>query len=133
MLIYQTARKLHLWLGLILAIILLIEAIIGLILAEPRLVGQEKNQMPPVRQSTSQAQQTSPGDKGLLTHGQEQVQANTKPVVSGVFGIAKGLHQGKIGNLNLKWIIDLAAIGLIILTLTGIYLSIPFLKTQRKK
>jgi hypothetical protein len=42
------------------------------------------------------------------------------------------VHEGKIGTINLKWVIDITAIGLIILTLTGIYLSVPFLRSRKK-
>jgi len=133
LIIYRTARKLHLWLGLMLAIVLLSEATTGLILAEPGLVGQAKPEILASRPAANLAQGTIPEGKDLMSQGQEQIQTRTKPVPSGVFGMAKGLHQGKIGNLNLKWIIDLTAIGLILLTLTGIYLSIPILRSQRKK
>ncbi|WP_169717822.1 hypothetical protein SPSIL_001980 [Sporomusa silvacetica DSM 10669] len=132
MIIYQTARKLHLYLGLILVIVLLSEAITGLILAEPGLVGQEKPPMPAVRQSSKLAQEIAPESKGLTSQSQDQLQSNTKPVASGIFGITRGLHQEKIGNLDLKWIVDLAAIGLILLTLTGKYLLFPALRSRRK-
>jgi uncharacterized iron-regulated membrane protein len=42
------------------------------------------------------------------------------------------VHEGKIGTVDLRWIIDITAIGLIILTLTGFYLSVPFLHSRRK-
>jgi hypothetical protein len=47
-----------------------------------------------------------------------------------VFKLAKGLHQGRLGEWNIKWLIDLAAIGMIILTLTGIYIAIPLLRAR---
>lgn len=37
------------------------------------------------------------------------------------------LHEGKVGSVTFKWIIDSTAIGLIVLTLTGIYLALPLL------
>lgn len=134
MIIYQTLRKLHLWLGLILASILLMEAITGLILTEPGLIGQEKSPMHAGRPVADMIQGITPEGKDLPTPAQDQAQARaTRPVNSAALGIVKGLHQGKIGNLDLKWIIDLAAIGLILLTLTGIYISIPLLKARTKK
>jgi len=111
---------------------LLVEAITGLILAEPGLVGQEKSPLPSVRQSNNNIQATNPETKTPTPQNQEQMPAGTKPAATGAFGIAKGIHQGKFGTLNLKWLVDLAAIGLIVLTLTGVYLSVFILKAQRK-
>ncbi|KQX66363.1 hypothetical protein ASD40_28120 [Paenibacillus sp. Root444D2] len=51
-------------------------------------------------------------------------------------GFIKGLHEGKIGNTNVKWLVDIAAISMIFLTITGIILSIKTLRAQgiqRKK
>ncbi len=124
---YKVARKMHMWIGLILAVVLLIEAITGLILAEPWLVGREQQQMSPGGQpGITTDQGNNPRDKGAMVQG-------TKPTPTGAYGLAKGLHQGKIGNLDLKWVVDLSAIGLVILTITGIYISIPILKAQQKK
>lgn len=44
--------------------------------------------------------------------------------------LTNSLHEGKINNINFKILIDITAIGLIILTFTGIYLSIPFLRRK---
>lgn len=129
---YRIARKLHLWVGLILAIILLIEAITGLILAEPWIVGQGQRQMNPARQSAN-TEQINSQHTGRPAQGEKRTPEGTKPAASSAFGIAKGLHQGKIGNINAKWLVDLAAIGLIILTLTGVYIAIPILRAQQKR
>jgi uncharacterized iron-regulated membrane protein len=42
----QTARKIHLWVGLILSLVLLIEAVTGLILAETWITGQQRKAQP---------------------------------------------------------------------------------------
>ncbi|MDP4084367.1 MAG: PepSY-associated TM helix domain-containing protein [Bacillota bacterium] len=47
-------------------------------------------------------------------------------------GIIRQLHQGRIGNTNIKWIMDLAAIALMFLTGSGIYLSIKVLRAEKK-
>jgi hypothetical protein len=76
-------------------------------------------------QGTSGAQQGNrPAFNGAGGPGPGQGEANS------VAGIIKGLHEGKIGNTNVKWLIDLTAIGMIFLTITGIILSIKTLRAQ---
>jgi len=48
-------------------------------------------------------------------------------------GIIKGLHEGRIGTTNIKWLIDLTAIAMIFLTVSGIYLSLKVLGADRKR
>lgn len=122
---YQTARKLHLWVGLILAIVILAEAVTGLILAEPWLVGQDKgsSKRPAVEQ-----QQTQRDDSRQMG-----LREGAKPAVNSAFGFVKGLHQGKVGGLDLKWLVDISAIGLVILTVTGVYIAIPILRARHRK
>lgn len=120
---YQAARKIHLWVGLLLSLFILIEAITGLLVAEPWLVGQSSPQKSPIGQ-----QQNMQRDRGqaAVTDGVKE------QLPSGIIPFAKGLHQGKLGGLNLKWIADLTAIGLVILTLTGIYIALPILRARNK-
>ena len=47
--------------------------------------------------------------------------------------VIRGLHEGRIGNTNIKWVIDLVAIAMMFLTGTGIYLSINILRSKKKK
>jgi hypothetical protein len=48
-------------------------------------------------------------------------------------GIIRGLHEGRIGNTDIKWLIDLVALAMIALTGTGIYLSIKVLGAEAKR
>lgn len=48
-------------------------------------------------------------------------------------GIIRGLHEGRIGTTNIKWLIDLIALAMIALTGTGIYLSIKVLGAEAKR
>ncbi|MEH7120761.1 PepSY-associated TM helix domain-containing protein [Neobacillus vireti] len=48
-------------------------------------------------------------------------------------GIIRGLHEGRIGNTDIKWLIDLIALAMIALTGTGIYLSIKVLGAESKR
>lgn len=50
-----------------------------------------------------------------------------------LMGIIKGLHEGRIGNTNIKWLIDLTAIAMIFLTGSGIYLSVKVLGVNKKR
>lgn len=123
-----TMRKVHLWLGLIVAIFLLIVAITGLILSEPGLIGaqarpddhQVKQMVLPENSSTSQ--------NVYVIRSESQLAGDVSTLV-----FIKQLHQGIIYSKNFRWVIDLVAISIIALTLTGIYLSIPFLKVRFKK
>ena len=94
MLHIRAVRKIHRWMGLILAPLIVIEAITGLMLAEPWIIGRQ-----------------SLGSSTLIKW-------------------AVMLHIGIIGDYKLTWVIDIIAIGLVVLTLTGIYLSVPFLRAK---
>lgn len=87
------------WIGLILTVILLSEAVTGLILAEPWMIGETEEE-------------------------QSITKNRTRP---------RGLHEGKIGTFRIRWFIDLAAIGMILLTLSGIYLSVPILRMGKHR
>ncbi|WP_248928292.1 PepSY-associated TM helix domain-containing protein [Paenibacillus hamazuiensis] len=52
--------------------------------------------------------------------------------VSSLYGMIKGLHEGRVGGTNVKILADLTAIGLIFLTVSGIVLSIQTLRAQAK-
>lgn len=130
----QTARKIHLWIGLILAIFIIIEALTGLILAEPGLVGQGNRQLPSGSQQLNAEQAQVPGTKGTAPQGEMRAQQRGTPPAEGlnVFGVAKGLHQGKVGSLKFELIVDILAIGLIILSVTGVYIAIPLLRGRSR-
>jgi len=51
----------------------------------------------------------------------------------GIVGTIRSLHEGRIGNTDVKWLIDLAALAMIFLTSTGIYLSIKVLSAESKR
>lgn len=131
----KIARRLHLWLGLILAVFIIIEAATGLILAEPGLVGQVKTQMPSGGQQLNAEKGSTAVGKGSELQGEVRKPDRGVSGTSALnaFGFAKGLHQGKVGSSNFKWVVDLIAIGLIILSLTGIYISIPLLKAKSNR
>ncbi|HBW35732.1 PepSY-associated TM helix domain-containing protein [Desulfosporosinus sp. BICA1-9] len=167
---FRKLRNLHLWIGLITSIIILLEAVTGLMLAHPSLMGMqskvpvmEKNSqftsswnqsmtiagqgMTTANQSTSIANQSTTSQNTETSNTQnsslqgerqsERAAPNSegskKPEAgNSLMGVVKGLHAGKLGNLNIQWVIDISAISMIILTISGIYLSVRILRGQKK-
>ncbi|MCO1604217.1 PepSY-associated TM helix domain-containing protein [Desulfosporosinus nitroreducens] len=166
---FRKMRNLHLWIGLITSIIILMEAVTGLMLAHPSLMGMESrapiiegnsrttssgNESIPTsdqgpttaNQSTSTTNQSSSSQNSAVSNtpsssleGKTQSEAiaprrggSRNEADNGLMGLVKGLHEGKLGNLNITWVIDLAAISMIVLTISGMYLSIRILRGQRK-
>ncbi|SHI46622.1 PepSY-associated TM helix domain-containing protein [Desulfosporosinus lacus] len=160
---FRKMRNLHLWIGLITSIIILMEAVTGLMLAHPSLMGMESRA--PIIEGNSRT--TSSDDDSISTSDQGQITANqssssqnsagsnalssslegktqsetidlrrggsrNQEADNSLMGLVKGLHEGKLGNLNITWVIDLAAISMIVLTISGMYLSIRILRRQRK-
>jgi hypothetical protein len=121
-------RQAHLWIGLITSIFLLIEAVTGLLLAEPWLIGQQErgehrevfspNSSPPERFNNFQ-------------EGRQMREAGGQ--AWSLVGIIRGLHEGRLGSFNVKWAVDIAAVAMILLTLSGIYLSLRLLAAQRHR
>lgn len=130
-------RQAHLWIGLITSIFLLVEAVTGLLLAEPWLIGQQERGehhalIPPDRDSVPSSSpenmKSFPESRGMEEKGRE---------AGGSFqsfaGIIRGLHEGRIGAWDVTWAIDIAAVAIILLTISGIYLSIRLLAAQRNR
>lgn len=126
----RKSRQLHLWIGLLTSVIILIEAITGLLLNEPWLMGVDKTAHRP-RMEVEQPAVAELAETGeTLTKervaGHYQGGSNNSMI-----GFVKNLHAGRIGNTDVSILLDIMAIGLIILTITGITLSLRVLKTQR--
>ncbi|MDD9270690.1 PepSY-associated TM helix domain-containing protein [Paenibacillus sp. GCM10023248] len=150
----KRTRQLHLWIGMICSVFILIQSVTGLLLSEKWLTGASEEppqgmmqtmnagnqaglaQGPNQNQDQSQGQGTSQGQTQGQMQGQMQGQ---RPFPgggagpggqAGVTGFIKNLHEGRIGNTNVKWLVDLTAISMIVLTVTGITLSIKTLRAQ---
>ncbi|MEH7307851.1 PepSY-associated TM helix domain-containing protein [Neobacillus drentensis] len=52
---------------------------------------------------------------------------------SSITSIIRGLHEGRIGTTNVKWLVDLVALAMIFLTGSGIFLSMKVLKADKKR
>ncbi len=127
----KVIRNLHLWLGLFLTVFLLVEAVTGLILSEPSLIGINKVQHDSQSlQSEGKTSAASLADSEQDVKGIEHAKQVSGDVSLLVF--VKQLHQGIFSSDSFRWIVELTAIGIMILTVTGVYLSIPLLKAQFK-
>lgn len=130
-------RQAHLWIGLITSIFLLVEAVTGLLLSEPWLIGQQKREehRALIPSDGNSVRSLPSGDmRGFSESGgmEERVRdAGGSP--DSLAGIIRGLHEGRIGQWDVSWAIDIAAIAIILLTVSGIYLSIRLLAVQRNR
>jgi hypothetical protein len=115
--VYRVVRKVHLWVGLVLAVVLVVEAVTGLILSEPALFGVQK----------------SPGRPPGLVQQQGHGLQRAGDASEGVYSLAKGLHQGRVGDLDLKLVIDLSGVGLALLTVTGVYMEAVCLRAGKRR
>lgn len=131
LILYRTMRKVHLWVGLALAVFVLIEAVTGLILLAPE-AEHGQRQAPTEKTVSYLAQEKLPSAEDPGRKGTERPAAGTRPEPSGVYGLAKSLHQGKIGNVNLTWLVALSGTGIVILTVTGTYLAVCTLRARYK-
>ncbi|MFF2450251.1 PepSY-associated TM helix domain-containing protein [Neobacillus sp. NPDC058068] len=168
----KKTRRAHLWIGLIASVFIFIEALSGLLLNEPWLIGQAQpaiggGNFQPGQFRQGQVPQGMPDNFGPSNgqtdgqapdQGQSQWQgrANGNGQFQGRRGmdgngnfpegfrregmgqgsalsIIRGLHEGRIGNTNIKWLLDLVALAMMVLTGTGIYLSIKVLGAERKR
>ncbi|ATY83804.1 hypothetical protein CVV65_01440 [Kyrpidia spormannii] len=135
--VLKRVRRIHLWIGLISSLFIFLEALTGLLLMEPRLIGGN----PPIEQRFGDS-----GGSAVNTQNIERaVQGNgvIPPRESGTFqrdrenfgimGIIRGLHVGRIGNINVSWLTDLVAVAMMLLSGTGIYLSLKILRAERRR
>lgn len=133
----KTIRKIHLWFGLILAVFLLTEAVTGLILAEPWTIGAGKPEKLIDGDRRLDIEQSEPaGQREIMPPpGENGIAERTDSAQSGfnALSFVKMLHQGNVGGLDFGWVLDLTAIGLVILALTGIYISIPLLRPRSRR
>ncbi|WHY80111.1 ABC transporter permease [Neobacillus sp. WH10] len=155
-------RRAHLWIGLIASILIFMESITGLLINEPWLIGQSqveggRGNFQPGQFNQGQFYQRQGGQGITSDSGQTQGQtgSNENGQFQGPPGFGRnnnfaggprgdgmgqgtllstirGLHEGRIGNTNVKWLIDLTALAMMFLTGSGIYLSIKVLRAESK-
>lgn len=137
------SRQLHLWIGLICTLFILIEAVTGFFMLEPGLLGGTGG--PPMQAARHAATDgnassaVSDGTTNAAADGQRmQTQApegrrpEDKEGGGGAMGFIKNLHKGKIGSADITLLLDITAVGMVVLCITGILLSIRVLGAQRR-
>ncbi|MFX4262806.1 PepSY-associated TM helix domain-containing protein [Pelotomaculum propionicicum] len=151
----RKTRNLHLWIGLFTSLLILIEAVTGLLLVEPALMGQLRGEqrvminkpttgqvpeVPAAGQQQAGQQATAdqsnsgqvPGRRGpdkLVM--EEDGKLNPAGQGSSFASFVKGLHSGRIGGTDISIVLDLVAISLIFMTVTGMILTVKALKRRR--
>jgi len=151
-------EKIHLWVGLITSIIILLESVTGLMLEEPEWFGgnsqTERHFNPenfrgnfnPGNMDSGQGHTSGETNNGQVNNGQaNNNQAGFRNRLYGQFPrrdiggmgslrqIVEQLHRGVINGVDVHWIMDVVAIGLIFLSTSGIYMSIRILTAQKKQ
>lgn len=137
----RTIKKAHMWLGLILAIFILLEAVTGLIMVEPWVIGEsaqvhaDGGSHPYIAEigsgatgGTEPSSVESESSASSSVENKMERRPDTDREGFSAAGLVRMLHQGRIGGLDLGFILDILAVGLVILTVTGIYLAIPLLR-----
>jgi hypothetical protein len=153
-------RRAHLWIGLIASIFIFVEALTGLLMNEPWLVGQSQAVSGRANFQLGQFYQGQNGQGNSTGAGQASSQVQGQGATSGngqvqgrggfrrnanftgfgrnagsqgILGTIRNLHEGRIGNTNVKWLLDLVALAMMALTATGVYLSINVLRAESKR
>lgn len=129
-------RQIHLWIGLICSVFILLQSVTGLLLLEPWLIGGGESERgeraaAPASATAVVNSTTTDGATAAFPGGGAFSDRGGMEGGGGAVSFIKNLHEGRIGNTDISWILDLAAIGMIILTVTGIILSVKVLKSQQ--
>lgn len=126
-------RRLHLWIGLFCSVVILLEAVTGLLMLNPGLLGVQRTaDGPPDRQWVAQqGGQNASGENGVVTRPGREF----PPAGQGfsVLRVIKQLHSGHIGGTDLSGLLSAGAVAVIILTVTGIVLTIKVLKVAPRR
>jgi hypothetical protein len=138
----RKTRQFHLWIGLICSVFILIEAVTGLLLLEPQLLGgsgvqgappQQMQRQQPRNAGAASSDTNAASPAGRADAGSFPRNSNMGPGGEGGAGATnfiRNLHEGRIGSTDIGWVMDITAIGMIILTTTGIVMSTKILAAQ---
>lgn len=117
-------RLFHLWIGLLTSVLILIEAVTGLLMNEPWLMGLNK----PSTEQHVEYEQVQTDGFSERESVEEERHYNPAEQGNSMLGVVRSLHSGRIGDTNVRFLLDIIAVGLIILTITGITMSIKRLR-----
>lgn len=126
-------RRLHLWIGLFCSVVILLEAVTGLLMLNPGLLGVSKAADRPLAQQwvAQEGGQNASGENGAVARQRQ----GFPPAGQGfsALRVIKELHTGRIGGADLSWLLSAGAVAVIILTITGIVLTINVLKVAPRR
>jgi hypothetical protein len=129
----KTIRNLHLWIGLFTSLFILIEAVTGLLMVEPWLMGASQPAAEQRVMHERPAQGEAAGRTGAAEGLEAGKQLNPAGQGSSITAFVKNLHAGRVGSADVSVLLDIVALGLIFMTVTGIVLTVKALKRQRPK
>lgn len=127
----RTYRRLHLWAGLICSLLILMESVTGLLVTEPWLLGGQAMEARPLLPGGTLTA-AFPGTAALNGHGKSDFAGSEKGgsfLIGGIYGT----HAGRFGSAGMKGLAEASSIGMILLTGTGIVLSIQRLRVQKRR
>lgn len=125
-------RNLHLWIGLFTSLLILVEAVTGLLMLEPWLMGAGR----PAAEQRVMLERPAAGEvPGRPGAGGQGAEADRNYINAGqgssITVFVKNLHAGRIGGTDVSLLLDVAAIGMIIMTVTGMILTVKALRRNR--
>lgn len=126
-------RQLHLWIGLFTSLFILIEAVTGLLMVEPWLMGASQPAAEQRLMHERPAQGEVTGRTGAPVEGMEAGKQFNPAGQGNIMAFVKNLHSGRVGGTDVSILLDIVAIGLIIMTVTGIVLTVKALKRPRAR
>ncbi|BAF58221.1 MAG: PepSY domain-containing protein [Pelotomaculum sp.] len=133
----KKCRQLHLWIGLFTSVLILIESVTGLLMVEPWLIGANRPQAEQRVQLEKAGAVDFAGDAAAYGRragagaGQGR-NAGSAGRQNSLMAFVRGLHSGKIGNTDLSIFLDIVAVAMIVLTTTGIIMSVNILRAQAR-
>lgn len=166
-------RQLHLWIGLLTSILVLVESVTGLLLAEPWLMGETsrpqmeqgmqfqrgRSDFPDAATNNATNEATNEETNNATDNATDNETGNPRDNAAfsqsgdqrpsfdrvgpgrnfpggegrnGLMGFVRNLHAGRIGTTDVSFVASITAVALIILTITGIVLSLRVLVAQSK-
>jgi len=127
-------RSLHLWIGLFTSLFILIEAVTGLLMLEPWLMGASQPAAEQRVMLEKTAQGEMPEKAGAAREGTEaERQFKPSGQRNSVTDFVKSLHAGRVGGTDVSVLLDIVALGLIFMTVTGMILTVKALKRPRAR
>ncbi len=131
----KTLRRVHLWAGVAVALFLLLQSVTGLILSNTRPAGQGPPWARPefVTSTDSSGQEPFPQVAGPGFQGRRGFFEGSAGETNPTWATARELHEGRIGNYDFSLLLDIAAFGFILVTVTGLILAYKVLRGPGRK